>query len=308
MVRSESLAPEQRQASGVSRQRMKLVNPDPRYGKIKLIEPTTAGYLHVAAAIQPRRPAFLPTSRRKGDLLARLMPIVRQLEQLDAVQRVTMFDAVAMPPARRMPYIRERAGAVHVADYDLVVLIETTSPASAYSVKASIAYQTLLDAIHSQATDLHVLTARNAKRIGDVDETRPGVFLFNYFVADDREVMLELWDYLGGWYAVETGIDNSTLLVPLEGERSDYLAINHARWDGKWIDVARNQVSKRSFWTYVLANLAANHVGAMPILYRVVDGAPRSKGRMFPWVMVAAAGTLGAGLALKRLRGRPRLR
>jgi hypothetical protein len=32
-----------------------------------------------------------------------------------------------------------------------------------------------------------------------------------------------------GQAAVETGLDNSTLLAPLEGESSDYLAINHAR-------------------------------------------------------------------------------
>jgi len=116
---------------------------------------------------------------------------------------------------------------------------------------------------------MHVVAARNAKRVGDVDKTRPGTFIFNYFVADDPAVMLELFDYLAGWYEAETGLDNSILLVPLDEEKSDYVAINHARWDASLPRFAWQQFSKRSFRTYLLANLKANHVGAMPILYRL---------------------------------------
>jgi hypothetical protein len=78
-----------------------------------------------------------------------------------------------------------------------------------------------MDALESKAKRLHVMAGRNAKRVGDVDQTRQGLFLFNYFVADDVDVMMQLWDYLADWYQVETGLDNSTLLVPLEGEKSD---------------------------------------------------------------------------------------
>ena len=116
---------------------------------------------------------------------------------------------------------------------------------------------------------MHVIAARNAKRIGDVDKTRPGLFLFNYFVGDDTQVALQLWDYLAGWYEVETGLDNSTLLVPMEGERSDYLAINNARWDGSLLRFLWRQMSKKSFRDYMLANLDSNRVGAMPVLYRL---------------------------------------
>ena len=122
--------------------------------------------------------------------------------------------------------------------------------------------------MRSTARRLHIIAGRNAKRFGAADTSRTGVFLFNYFVADDADVMLQLWDYLAGWYAVETGLTNSTLLVPLDGERSDYLAINHARWDGSLPRVLFAQLSKRSFRTYVLANLEVNGVGAMPVLYR----------------------------------------
>ena len=79
------------------------------------------------------------------------------------------------------------------------------------------AYTALVDALRSKANDLHIVVARNVKRVGDVEKSRKGVFLFNYFVGEDPQVTLALWDYLAGWYAVETGMDNSTLLLPLEG-------------------------------------------------------------------------------------------
>jgi hypothetical protein len=201
-------------------------------------------------------------------------------------------------------YIRDRAETVHLARFDVVVLIETTSPTAARDLETTSLYRALVETQTSQATDLHVMTARNARRIGDVDKTRPGVFLFNYFVGDSPDVVLELWDYLAGWYAAETGLDNSTLLAPLEGERSDYVAINFARWDGSLLGVLLGQVSKRSSWTYVLANLEANRVGAMPVLYRVANLAlqpigARPSGRSTPssgqsWKPLVGAMALGA--------------
>jgi hypothetical protein len=59
------------------------------------------------------------------------------------------------------------------------------------------------------------LNARNVWRIADVDTSRGGLFLFNHFVAGDRQVILDLWDYLADWYRVETGLDNSVALGPL---------------------------------------------------------------------------------------------
>jgi len=106
------------------------------------------------------------------------------------------------------------------------------------------------------------------KRVGDVEKRRKGIFLFNYFVGEDLQVTLALWDYLAGWYAVETGMDNSTLLLPLEGEQSDYTIINHARWNGL-LSFLWQQVTKKSFRTYMQANLDGNHVGAMPIFYHL---------------------------------------
>ena len=98
--------------------------------------------------------------------------------------------------------------------------------------------------------------------------TRQGLLLFNYFVGADSEVSYELWDHLAGWFTAETGLDNSVLLEPLSGE-SDYLFVNHARWDLTPAALAVRQFTKPSFYRYVLANLRANRTGAMPLLYHL---------------------------------------
>lgn len=279
-----------------------LVNPDPKYARATLIEPTTLGYIHIAAEVQPPSAPFMPTSRAKSKLLAQLKTIGQQLEQLDAVEKVTVFDAVAFAPPSA--YVKERADSNRIPRFDIVVLIEAKSPAIARGVQQTPEYQTLMDVLSGKARQMHVIVARNAKRIGDVDKTRKGVFLFNYFVGEDASTTLELWDYLAGWYTAETGLDNSTLLVPLEGERSDYLAINSARWEGSLPGVFLGQVSKKSFRSYMLANLEANHVGAMPVLYRLADGSRQRAASVFAWVPAAGLAALGLGFAVRGMASR----
>lgn len=114
---------------------------------------------------------------------------------------------------------------------------------------------------------LHLMRARCLRRVGDVDKTRQGLFLFNYFAASDPGVALDLWDHLAGWYAAETGLDNSTLLRPLD--TADYVFINHARWDLSLPAFAARVFGKRTFRSYVLANLHANDTASMPILYHL---------------------------------------
>src|SRR5438067_255601 len=283
---------------------LKIVNPDPAYAPVKLAEPATRGYIHAAAEVRPRRLPFLqrlPAGREKSALIGRLTELARQLERLEAVEKVTIFDALAIAPARSA-YLKERGDAIHVPRFDIVVLVETRSVADIRTVQSSGPYAALLDALRSQARRQHVMAARNARRVGDVDKTRQGLFLFNYFVADDAGVMLQLWDYLAGWYAVETGLDNSTLLVPLDGERSDYLAINNARWEESLPRILWRQFSRKSFRPYVLANLEANRVGAMPVLYRLAGGSQHVARPPRPWVLAASVAAFAAGLALARRR------
>jgi hypothetical protein len=248
---------------------LRIVNPDPKYATVTLIPPTTLGYVHLAAEVRPpARPGpVIRTPRQKAELIGGLKVLGRQLEQVAAVEKVTIYEATVLTPPRG--YVKQRKGQVRPARFDVVVLVETTSPEAAREVQATSAYQALHDLLRGQARRLHVIVARNLKRVGDVDKTRPGTFLFNYFVGEDPEVVVALWDYLAGWYQAETGMDNSTLLAPLEDQASDYVVINHARWDGSLLGFAARQFRKKSFRTYVVANLDAHNVGAIPILYRL---------------------------------------
>jgi hypothetical protein len=220
------------------------------------------------------------------------------------VAKVTVYEAVAIPPFNRFPYVSERIDRIRLPRFDVVVLVETTSPDVIRAVQATAPYRALVEALQANARRMHVIAARNAKRIGDVDKSRQGLFLFNYFVADDAELALRLWDHLSGWYEVETGLDNSTLLVPLEGEGSDYLAINHARWDQSLPRFLSSQLLKKSFRTFVQANLAANRVGAMPVLYRLARPEHRMARRALPVLLAMAAGISLAALAATKLRSR----
>ncbi|RBI60437.1 hypothetical protein DMJ13_19230 [halophilic archaeon] len=229
------------------------------------------GYIHIGAAVRPRRVplTLLPPGRKKSQLLGRLKELTDQLEQLDDVETTTVFDAVAIPPFERLPNVSDRRRSVPLPRFDVVVLVETSSPEVVTSVQESSVFGRLVELLERDSKYTYVTTARNEKRLGDVDKSRDGLFIFNYFLADDADRMLELFEYLAGWHVAETGLDNSTLLVPLDQGASDYVAINNARWDLRLPTFLWRQFSKRTFRTYVLANLRANRAVAMPVLYRL---------------------------------------
>jgi len=248
---------------------VQLVNKDPRYGKVHLVEPAPLGYLHLAADVEAAHwpGPVLHRSRDKQQLFGVLKWQARQLAELEAVQTVTVYDALAFTPPGGDA--KGQSARLRPAWFDVVILVETASPDAAREVRATPRYQQLADTLAERARRTHQIAARNVRRVGDVDKSRPGLFVFNYFVGEDPDLAAELWEYLSGWYAAETGLNSATLLEPLEGEQSDYVLINHARWDGSLPMFAARQLPKKTFRSYMLANLKANHVAAMPVLYRL---------------------------------------
>ncbi|MER7754220.1 hypothetical protein [Kitasatospora sp. NPDC097643] len=250
-----------------------IVNPHPAYRPVLFVDAPPTGYLHVAAAVQPppqAGPPFLRSSPERDALLARLKPLAAELVDDPAVTRATVYRAVLIPPTS---YGKSgRNDGIHPARYDVAVLVETTSaaPERLAEVEEGETYRRLLEVVREAASDTHVMAARCIRRIADVDKTRPGLFLFNHFAAEDTAAALEVWEHLAGWYAAETGLDNSTLLAPLGplGD-SDYVFVNHARWDTGLAQLFLRQFGKRSFRSFVLANLRANGITAMPVLYRL---------------------------------------
>ncbi|HEY7483287.1 MAG TPA: hypothetical protein VH912_02390 [Streptosporangiaceae bacterium] len=231
---------------------MELTLVNPKHGKATMIEPVPYGYIYIGATVDPPdRAPFVRQSVRRGEVLVRLKTLATQLEALGEVVKATVYRGVLMPPVEDGPR------------FDVVVLIETTRPDAIDDVQSSEPYKLLIEA----AGDPYVMTARNIRRIADVDKTRQGVFLFNHFTAEDPEVALELWEHLAGWYVAETGADNSTLLEPIGA--APWVFVNHARWDGGLVRFAAQQFAKRGFFTFVRANLRANKTVSMPVLYRL---------------------------------------
>jgi hypothetical protein len=247
---------------------VQLVNKNPRYGRAHLIEPAPLGYLHLAADVEaPHRPGpVLRRSRDKQQLFGVLKWQARRLARLEAVETVTVYDALMFLPPSGDGALRS---AMRPAWFDVVILVETVSPDAAREVRAAPAYQELACALTEKARRVHQIAARNVRRVGDVDKSQPGLFVFNYLAGDDPDLAVELWEYLSGWYEAETGLHSATLLAPLEAEQSGYVLINHAKWDGSLAEFAARQLPKRTFRSYLLANLKANHMAAMPVLYRL---------------------------------------
>jgi hypothetical protein len=238
-----------------------------RYAKAKLVEPTQSGYILISAEVD-RRLGFLPNSRKKRRLIAECKQLCRQLAQDPSILEAVVFDANFITPGEDKEFLEKRRPGGRFPDFDLSVLIETSNPRAADAVNEFALYERMERAIHDAANDTVAITATNPKRIGPVDHSRNGSFLFNYFVADDTEQMLAVFDYTAGWWEQETGLDNSTVLLPREGQRTDYAIINHCRWDHLW-NFMPSILFKRSFRNYVLANFYANNITPRAHIYRL---------------------------------------
>jgi hypothetical protein len=237
-----------------------------RFPEAKLIEPTTSGYLLFAAQVD-RRPMFLPNSRGKRRLLGHVQDLVATLGRDRRVREANGFDGLLAPPGRG-ELLKHRPG-VPIARFDLAVLVETTSPATAAELEVERPWTTLVATIQAVSRRSYRLRAHNVRRMGPVDHHRQGVFLFNYFYADRTDLNLAAWQYTAGWFRDQTGLDNSTVLLPAATSEPRYRLVNHARWD-RLRDVLPSLLFKRSFHAYVLEHFRVNGVAAMPVLYRLI--------------------------------------
>jgi len=248
---------------------MKIVNEHIQFPEIKYETPNTTGYIHLAAEIERTLP-FKPNSKKKKDVIRKAKDLCVRLCELDEVISANVLDAFVIPPGNRpgRKILEKNNPDVHIAAYDLVVQIETTSVETAKALQEKGLFKELYDLLKKAARYFHSFVAKNARKIGEVDKTRPGVFLYNYFYADDRELVLPVWEYTGRWFTKKTGLDNSTLLMPVGGEQCEYAVINHCRWDTS-LDIIPHLIFRPSLRPYVLGNFSANDIVAIPILYKL---------------------------------------
>ena len=245
---------------------IKIVNEHLKFPKVNLKEPLQEGFILISAEVD-KRTSFWGESKSKKNLIKQLKELSGALRKDKQVQDATLFKASLFPPGRGGAYLQRLNKEVHDR-YDVVLLIETISADDIEEVQNNAIYQSILSAISQYSSYHFVYSAENIRRIDRVNHQKQGVFLFNYFVADNKSQNLKIWEYTAGWFQDQTQLDNSTLFSAIDDTPSDYRVINHCRWDG-FMDILPSLIFKKSFKTYVLDNFEANHVAAIPILYKL---------------------------------------
>lgn len=246
--------------------KLKIVNPELRFKKVSLIEPTEHTYLLLAAEVDKSKfSLFLLNSNKKTTLLELCKKNCKILEREADIISAVVFEAALIPPGKGK-FLKQREDKVHIAKFDLVILIEAKSQQRINELQSHIEFKNMEKELSNCANYYYSTTASNIKNIGAVDHQKQGVFLFNYFFADNLQQNIDVWEYTAGWFQQETGLDNSTVLLPIE--YSQYTIINHCRWD-KWTNIIPSLIFKKSFSHYVLENFYANNVAAIPILYKM---------------------------------------
>lgn len=232
-----------------------------------MVEPADSGYLILALEID-RRPGigFVIESREKRLALDMLKAMAGKLRTFAQVHEANIFKALFAPPGRGT-FLRQRRH-VPVARFDVVMLVEFASPQAAREFAGSEEWERIRIEASASARRSLSFTATNSRRMGPVDHDRSGVFLFNWFYADDVEQNLSVWEHTAGWFESRTGLDNSTLLRPDPGSDVPYTLLNHCRWD-RLSDILPALLLRPSFRSFVLANFEANKTAAIPILYRL---------------------------------------
>jgi hypothetical protein len=249
--------------------KLKIVNSGLDYDNVSLIKPSSNYFLHIAIEVDSRLlPFFFFDSSLKKKIIQKLKVYCAKILKLHQATDANIFKATLIPPGRSK-LVENNKDNINIAKFDIAILIEVDSEEKLLAIKNDDSFIEMINFLEKNCKRVHHIAASNIRRIGAVDHNRQGVFLFNYFYAEDVEQNLEVWNYTAGWFEKETELDNSTLLLPQKKDNSDYAIINHCRWDSL-IDIIPSLLFKRSFKTYVLDNFFINNVGAMPILYKLV--------------------------------------
>lgn len=237
-----------------------------RFRKVSLVAPDGRTYLWIGAEVDHRPPFFFwLRSAAKRRVLARLKVAAAALRAAGAEEAV-VFEALVVPPGRGA-YLADRPDVV-VRPYDAVLLAAFATEAEARAWREGAEAGALMAELRADARAADIALAANGRRIGAVDHGRAGIFLFNYFIAENRAQNLAVWEHTAGWFQEKTGLDNSTLLVPEPGEGIPQSVINHCRWDHAW-DILPALIFRPSFRSFVLKAFEVNRTAAVPVLYRL---------------------------------------
>jgi hypothetical protein len=233
------------------------MNRNGNWERARTIRPADGGFVVIAVRSGAWSiPPAIPWQRRTAALRG-LRELAGAIHSESRVVSASTFRGTVRPPGdRSLP--GQWRGPV---EYDAVLLAQTTDLQSAeeliQSSKVTIALEEFSEAV--------ALAGFNARRIADVDHSRPGVFLFNFFTADTAEANLDAWQHTAGWFQDVTGLDNSTVIRPTSGA-TEFTLINHCRWD-HYAKVLPALMLRPSFRTFVLNTFRTQAVAPHPALY-----------------------------------------
>lgn len=211
------------------------------------LEPHPYGYVYVGARVAPpARGPFVRRDEERERTLAMFRVLADELEELPSVVATTVYEAVLMPPLEGGP------------GYDVVLLVTVASPDDLADVLDSDAYRRLDGEL--------LMTARNTRRIGETGDDPSATYLLNHFTAPDPERAVEVWEELAHWYVDRVGVDNSTLLQPLE--EAPYALVNHVRLPGGPVRFLVAQITRPSFFGRIRTALREGRMRALPVFYR----------------------------------------
>lgn len=180
---------------------------------LKLQLPSSHGFL------------LLATNLKTSSLLDEMKPILRDLKREQNVLNVNIFESIFSS-----------------APFNIVILIESQSVKDALILQSNAKFNVLRKNIAPDHSVNFCLVAANMRRIGDVDRSKQGIFIFNFYKAsrfgyltDEIEKDILGWEKDARWFQ-QAGLDNSLLLAPVDGWDSEYTIVNHARWNqgGLW--------------------------------------------------------------------------
>jgi hypothetical protein len=247
---------------------IKIVNEHLKFPKVTLKKPLKKGFILISAEVD-KRTSFWGESKLKKALIKKIKALSLKLKEEDHVLDITLFKASLFPPGRNGGYLKKARKKNQIHDrYDVTLLIELESLSHIEKIVDSTIYTSILKVFDELSFFYFVYIAENIKRIANVDHKKKGVFLFNFFVAKDKNQNLRIWEYTAGWFQDQTSLDNSTLFSSIDTKRNLYSVINHCRWDS-FMNVLPSLIFKNTFKKYVLDNFEANNVAAIPILYRL---------------------------------------
>lgn len=227
------------------------MKPDrsPSGARPDFVEPSTDHFLYAGWCVDP--PTRLPVVRRsvhRQRMIERCRDVARAAVSREGVVAATVYETELMPPLPDIPR------------HDVLMLVR------AHAKNGLVQAESDLRDLDPEL----MMAAENTRRIGDTDRTRAASFLFNHFVAERPAVAMEGFDRVAGWFPDKLGVDNTTLLQPVDEALSPYAFVNYVRVPGGARGFLLGMLTRPSFHTHVRRTLRSYGMTALPLLARPV--------------------------------------